>query len=109
MRARGRGRGTGTGTGRGSEHTRTLTLTLTPDPDPNPTADPSQASATGTRCLTEAEEQAGTNGCTSPYVTDNEKFAFGLIPKVLIRVGARARPRACLALALVHRHLQPYP
>ena len=105
MRARGRGRGTGTGTGTGREHTRTLT----PDPDPNPTADPSQASATGTRCLTEAEEQAGTNGCTSPYVTDNEKFAFGLIPKVLIRVGARARPRACLALALVHRHLQPYP
>ena len=105
MRARGRGRGTGTGTGTGREHTRTLT----PDPDPNPTADPSQASATGTRCLTEAEEQAGTNGCTSPYVTDNEKFAFGLIPKVLLRVGARARPRACLALALVHRHLQPYP
>ena len=109
MRARGRGTGTGTGTGTGREHTRTLTLTLTPEPDPNPTAGPSQASATGTRCLTEAEEQAGTNGCTSPYVTDNEKFAFGLIPKVLIRVGARARPRACLALALVHRHLQPYP
>ena len=92
MRARGRARGTGTGTGTGTgrEHARTLTLTLTltPEPDPNPTADPSQASATGTRCLTEAEEQAGTNGCTSPYVTDNEKFAFGLIPKVLIRVGA---------------------
>ena len=45
-----------------------------------------QASATGTRCLTEQEEQAGATGCSSPFVTDNEKFIFGLIPKLLIGI-----------------------
>jgi len=51
--------------------------------------------------------QAGTNGCSSPFVTDSEKFMFGLIPKVLIGVVNAIMPEVGLRVRVRANHATP--